>query len=512
MKMNIDSKKYYMEIYRDSLCAGIIERLFSFAYTLGCGYAASSMLDMAMAQNKAGILYAGLILLALLVIGLPITWLLAFWANRVRLWDRQKFREEIYQRMLSNRLEVFSLGEQEQLLGDVAQQITAQFQERIPKMVEGVCIVTGATVLICMENFGIGLLFALMALLQMIPIFTYEKWTKKIYEESWDSDEAEMDWIAQGIDGVSTLKSYHGIGWYIERYREINRRGIKVGNKAAITGGVERVLFAAIAAVLKYGSYVILGWCVLYQGLAVSSLPIMIVLSGYVFSSMDRLLEFFRYRSTYNMAFQRFAEAIREIPVPERKKNIQLQNVSKSFGDRQILQDISICIQEGERIRISGQNGSGKSTLLKIILGELTPDSGAVHCGMRVSVALQTDPRLSVSADSFIAALEKQPDWSIDCFRMHLQNLGFQEEELRKPIQELSGGECKKLFLSVALAREADLLILDEPTNHLDAESRSYLATVLEKCDCALLVCTHDPTLCVSWDKVLHMEAGERDG
>ena len=81
-----------------------------------------------------------------------------------------------------------------------------------------------------------------------------------------------------------------------------------------------------------------------------------------------------------------------------------------------------------------------------------------------------------------------------------------------RPTQELSGGERKKIFLSVALSRDADLLILDEPTNHLDAESRAYLKNELASRTCAMLICTHDPDLDLAWDRTVKLEGGISNG
>lgn len=495
--------------FKKSLCIGIIDRIFSFLFTLSCGYAVSHMLDKAMDRAKEGLIWSGAILLLLLAVGLPAIWILSKYAEKIRMRDRQRFREELYCRILTNRLEVSSVGEQELFLGNLSDQIAAQYQIRIPKIIEGLCIVIGATLLMCMECISIGILFSLMALIQILPVFTYEKWTKKIYEDSWDNDEAETDWITQGVDGIHTIKAYGAESWFVGRYQEINRHGIVLGNKAVATGGVESILYASIDAFLRYGSYVILGLHVLNGKISASSLPVLIVLSGYVFSSMEKLCTFLRYRATYQMAERRLKDALRQEVAKDDQQVLRVEGISKFLNNKQILSNINICIAAGERVKLCGANGSGKSTLIRIILGELTPDTGiVVRSGAQLGVALQEDPILSSPATSFLIALQSQENWNVEQFRFHLHKFHFPEELLTRPIKELSGGERRKLFLSIALARDTDLLILDEPTNHLDVDSRAYLKEVLTNRTCAMLICTHDPELCLSWDAVLHLEGG----
>lgn len=514
MKKNSQSdySPSFASYFRRSLRIGLGDRFFSFLLTLSCGYAASYMLDTAMSQNSSGLLRSGLTLLLLLILGLPIVWALSKWSEKARALDQQQFREELYRRMLENRLEVDSVGAQSQLLGDISEQVVEQYQTRIPQILEGVCIILGSAILLCRERLSIGILFVLMGLIQVVPVFTYEKWTKKIYEKSWDSDEAETDWIVQGMDGLRTLKAYGRENWFVQRYHAINRRGIAIGNKAVTTGGLESILYAALDALLRYGSYAILGLYVLYGGLSAASLPVMLVLSGYIFSSMDKLFTFFRYRSVYHSALQRLAEALWSEPSTNGKAILQAEGISKSFGDKMALSGVTFTIQAGERVLLQGRNGSGKSTLIHTLLGELEPDTGRICLGGRLAVALQEDPVLSSPASAFLKDLERQPDWHREQFREHLRAFQFSEALLEKPVQELSGGDRKKLFLAVALARDADLLILDEPTNHLDADSRAYLQSVLLRRTCAMLICTHDAFLSLPWDRTLSLEGGTLRG
>lgn len=504
------ANRVFAPVFCKSRNAALVERIFSCLFTISCGYSVSAMLNAAMGQDMHRLLHSGGILLLLLAAGLPAAWALSDYAEKTGVQDRQNFREELYRRILKNRLRVSSIGEQSQLLGDISEQIAEQYQVRIPQIVEGLGIILSATALICRERVSVGIIFFLMGLLQVLPVFVYEKWTSKIYEESWDSDEAETDWISQGIGGIRTLKAYGQETWFTERYRSINRRGIRVGNCAVTAGGMESMLYAVLDNLLQYGSYGILGLYVLYGGLSPAKLPVLVVLGGYVFSSMDKVCTFFRYRSTYRAAFQRMEEALAPERACDSEVLLRATNVTKSMEGHKILSNVSLALHSGEKAVLQGANGSGKTTLLRILLGELFPDSGEVRIGGRIGAALQEEPALTVPASTFLPALEAQPDWSKPAFLAHLRGFCLEEDALEKPIRELSGGQRKKLFLAIALARNAELLILDEPTNHLDGDARAYLCQVLKNRTCAMLICTHDSALELPWNQRIRLQ-GEKD-
>ena len=127
MKTIEKKKEPFAFCFQKSRQISLVERLFSFLFTVSCGYAASHMLNMAMAQESDGLIRAGVTFLALLLIGLPVAWLLSREAARARICDRQQFREEMSRRILSNRLVVSSVGEQEQLLGQISDQVAEQY-------------------------------------------------------------------------------------------------------------------------------------------------------------------------------------------------------------------------------------------------------------------------------------------------------------------------------------------------------------------------------------------------
>jgi ATP-binding cassette subfamily F protein uup len=201
----------------------------------------------------------------------------------------------------------------------------------------------------------------------------------------------------------------------------------------------------------------------------------------------------------------------------------ELFDVSLSFGERTIVDSLSLRIQRGDRIGLIGSNGAGKSTLIRILLGALLPDRGRVQLGTNVQVAYfdqlreQLDPEASVAA-----TISPGSDWvEINGERKHvtsyLADFLFPATRAKSPVKMLSGGERNRLLLARLFARPANLLVLDEPTNDLDIESLELLEDTLVGYPGTLLLVSHDrrfldnvvtQTLAAEGDGVWHEYVG----
>ncbi|MFE3543518.1 ABC-F family ATP-binding cassette domain-containing protein [Nocardia sp. NPDC059177] len=184
---------------------------------------------------------------------------------------------------------------------------------------------------------------------------------------------------------------------------------------------------------------------------------------------------------------------------------INLEQVSKSFGIKPLLDDVSLGVHAGERIGVVGLNGGGKTTLLEVLTGLEAPDSGRVSRvgGLRMAVVTQRGvlPEGATIGSIVLAGLSDdlstadiaEHEWAADSrIRSILDGIGIADLGLDTPVTNLSGGERRRVALAAALVRELDLLVLDEPTNHLDIEGVQWLAEHLIARRTALVVVTHD--------------------
>jgi len=213
---------------------------------------------------------------------------------------------------------------------------------------------------------------------------------------------------------------------------------------------------------------------------------------------------------------------------------LELQQLGKSFGEHEVLQDVNAAVERGDRIGIIGANGTGKTTLLRILCGESLPDTGNAAFGSGVTSGyLEQNARLDPALDvyetmrlAFAPALQAMDDLeqlqkrlaqdpqdtaiqeaithcnavidAMDAYQMDTQirkvlnGMGFPADTWKKPAGVLSGGEQTRLRLARLLLERPDLLILDEPTNHLDIETMDWLENYLKTYRGAVLVVSHD--------------------
>jgi ATP-binding cassette subfamily F protein uup len=176
----------------------------------------------------------------------------------------------------------------------------------------------------------------------------------------------------------------------------------------------------------------------------------------------------------------------------------ELDEVSKRFGQRTLIERLSMRIMRQDRIGLIGANGAGKSTLIRLILGTLAPDSGSVRRGTNLQIAYFDQLREQLDPDSSVAeTISPGSDWvEIDGERRHimsyLTDFLFPTQRAQSPVRMLSGGERNRLLLARLFARPANLLVLDEPTNDLDIESLELLEQRLQDYHGTLILVSHD--------------------
>ena len=182
------------------------------------------------------------------------------------------------------------------------------------------------------------------------------------------------------------------------------------------------------------------------------------------------------------------------------KDVLDIEDLSYSIENRNLLKDVTLRLGPGDRIGLLGANGAGKTTLLKLILGSLSPDSGRVKLGKTVVPAIlsQEVRELDEFADQRIFELiaREKRTFVLDKKEVGIsqlvEQLGFTSLQLQTPIQDLSGGQRRRLQLLRLLFGEPNLLILDEPTNDLDTDMLAQVEDLLDSWPGTLIVVSHD--------------------
>jgi len=174
---------------------------------------------------------------------------------------------------------------------------------------------------------------------------------------------------------------------------------------------------------------------------------------------------------------------------------ISLETVSKSYGPRPLLQEVSLGVHDDDRIGVVGRNGGGKSTLISLLTKRIEPDAGRVtHArGLRLGYLAQRD---EFARDATVASVvlgdRPEHEWAGDTRIRDILSGLLADVPLQAPLAGMSGGERRRVALAALLVPDTDLLVLDEPTNHLDIEAIDWLARHLKARRGALVVVTHD--------------------
>ena len=220
-----------------------------------------------------------------------------------------------------------------------------------------------------------------------------------------------------------------------------------------------------------------------------------------------------RARSTKQKAHIARYEALQDTAAPVRdssvemasvssrlgKTTVELEHITKSYGDRTLIHDFSYIFLRDDRIGIIGPNGCGKSTLMKIIAGSVQPDSGTVTIGQTVKIGYFSQENEALDEDMRVidyvrsgAEYIRQPDGSLITASAMLERFLFPGDMQYAVIKKLSGGEKRRLYLLRILMEAPNVLFLDEPTNDLDIATLTILEDYLDYFDGIVAVVSHD--------------------
>ncbi|GIV33336.1 MAG: energy-dependent translational throttle protein EttA [Chitinophagales bacterium] len=179
-------------------------------------------------------------------------------------------------------------------------------------------------------------------------------------------------------------------------------------------------------------------------------------------------------------------------------KVIEAKNVSKSFGNKLLFENLNFSLPQGGIVGVIGPNGAGKTTLFRMIMGEVKPDSGSFEIGPTVKISYVDQEHVNIDPEKTVwEAISSGNEW-IELGKLKLNSRGyvsrfnFNGADQQKKVKVLSGGERNRLHLALTLREEANVLLLDEPTNDLDVNTMRALEEALENyAGCAVII-SHD--------------------
>lgn len=500
-------------LFHGAILFGLLQSCVSFALSLFCGYMLSGLINKALEPDRAGVGLYALATAAALAVGLPLLHVLSGRHGKAQLYESQRFQEALYDKIIERRIDVKNEGELDVKLSADCKEIAKFMTGSVPEAIGSLIVLIGATALIALTDWRVCIVFTLMNLLQLIPTVVYEKWARQAYDDLMDDEGAYRGWLLEGSRGMRTLKSYGREGWFIDKFKRLNRETYRSGKRAEQVSTVEEIVFETVNAVTTYGSYLVVGAFSMLWGLPAAKIPILVILGENLFSSIRGVYELRISQFSYEEASERIAE--QTPPAANRLEGgetlLSVDHVEKTFEEKTVLQDTSLTVAANERLLLRGGNGSGKSTLLRVALGLTEPDGGEVSRknALTVSSAFQLETGLAATGRELMDALGEAGEVDEDKMNAIARSFGLTDELLSRPLKAYSGGELKKFYLAAAFAKRADLLVLDEPSNHIDADAAEVLLSLIQERAGAVVVCSHDERLTrLAWDRTITVSEG----
>ena len=231
-------------------------------------------------------------------------------------------------------------------------------------------------------------------------------------------------------------------------------------------------------------------------------------------AEIQRFVDRFRYKaSKAKQAQSRIKMLERMEPIAEHKEDgsidfkfpeieplapplVSIRNVELGYDGKPVLKDLSLRLDEDDRIALLGANGNGKSTFIKLLAGRLAPMSGDVSKSNKLRVgyfAQHQTEELDLDATPILEMSRKRPRDTEQQLRTHVGRFGFSQDRANTKVGNLSGGEKARLLFALMSAAKPHILLLDEPTNHLDMDSRQALVEAINGFEGAVVIISHDP-------------------
>lgn len=434
-------------------------------------------------------------------------------------------RIDFLERLLSNSLNKLfyaDYGELTENLNSDLETLTKKYIELYPNMISGALELSACFSFILLQSPVAAVTLLGISFLQFIPPIIVKKYMQINYDQSRDIEAKITNHVVEAVDGFEIIKLYGLKRWWQTRLADYHKVYLSVGRKTDAVAAAQRSMYRLLDNILKFGTCALMGIYAMSGYCTLSAAVQVIYLSSGLFSSVKNL-----FSSIPEIAVTKNAEArIRKWTAPEEKEEngslsgavrpsdipIVIRDLSYQYGKDTIISGLNYRFDPNKNYMIQGSNGAGKTTLMNLLAGFILPDQGdmffaSFHTPVEEpSLCLfipQYDPEYNCDMYTLFTMFgkEKQP-----LLFSVAKRFGLTENMMKgKSIRELSGGERKKVFLSIGFAMQPKWLFLDEPSNNLDRHGKEILIELLHERKATIII-SHDDLLVHSVDCRIRLE------
>lgn len=414
----------------------------------------------------------------------------------------------LYERFLSGPMsELYQSehGTATEMLNDDFNTVIGRSLNTYPGFLSGLITAAAYFFYLAVQNILPAVTLLAISVLQVVPPLIVKRFMQQNFDACRKIEAELTDFIFEAYNGFAEIKMYGLKNWWLSRLAALHKRYLKIGIRTEATAKGEDALNNLVQNILTYGIYGIFGLFIMKSLLSLDTGIEAIALSGGFFSAVKGFFDAIPAFAVAKTAENRMEKQIfdrAEGEAPTENSRMEGNDVSLTFDSKKIFEHAAFKIHTDSVSVVRGPNGIGKSTLLKMVVGLLVPQEGSVMLNgiethrlaenvfpHQVFYLPQDDPVFHITPlELYRAVLPGNTGTAVQ----FAHAFALTDALLENPIDTLSGGERKKVFLSLAFAVKPRLLLLDEPTNSLDAQSCRHLCRLLKERDGGAVIITHD--------------------
>ncbi|QSX05676.1 ABC transporter ATP-binding protein [Sedimentibacter sp. zth1] len=506
-----------------NLILGIIINIIGLFFTITQATILKKIISMATDGNPNDIIFDSCILISIVLVCRIIIYFLDIKKKQLIECNKQECRNLTVEKFLMQPLKnlyTFKQSDSKEKLDDDFRNVYAKLNNHLPNMISGILAILVYAILIARLNVSLVLIMIIIAVTQVIPPLFSKYFAAKFYIEDREAEAELSECVIAAYKGNATIKLYNLYEWFKKKISTANKKSEMVGRRSTTAFQADKAVQKLINNILNIVTYMVVGFYILHKHISIDEGVYVIALATSFYIEFNKVFNLIPEFSVLKKAAQRIDEWFLTEPnsVDMASFNkVNVINVSKNYGEKQVFKDVSFNLSSDKISFICGENGCGKSTLLKMMVGLINCSKGKISydgfdpCFVseqsllkHINYLKQSDPVLTITSYEMFKMIDEV---RIDNTMEIARKFGLNDDEIKNQmITELSGGQKKKVYLSIVLSNDDKFLLLDEPTNSLDKDGIEVLKELLKKRKKGAIIVTHDDDMMNLADKVVSMD------